>query len=121
MKLFNLLIAITISVLLFSNTNKLFAGDYPENITSLKNQITAELKDILNTPVYLIYSDKNLNGTIVLTIGINSDGKIIIENVVGENNELNSYVTKKISCKSLWTLTKYAGITFDYVIKFKTS
>ena len=119
MKILKLFTVIIVTVMMFANTNKSFAGDNPKNIESLKNQITNEIKNILNTPVCLNYSNTNLNGTIKLTIGVKNNGKICIYKVDGDNNCLISYVSKKISNKSLWTLTKYAGETFQYLIKFK--
>jgi hypothetical protein len=85
--------------------------------SDLDIQIYEEIKDVLSLPVYLAYSDKNLNGISYVTITVGENGKICICNVRGENKHLNEYLTKKVSSRNLWTDPLFANSKFTYKIK----
>ena len=81
---------------------------------SLGIQLTEEVKAVVNSPVYLAYTDKNLKGEAIVTMKVNSDGKIVIVNVRGKNEFLNEYLSLKISSKNLWADTEFTDKYFRY-------
>ncbi len=85
-------------------------------VQSLNHQIKEEIIDVLNLPVYLSFCDKNITGKATVVITVEPNGKIKLIGVNGTNKVLNSYLSKKISSKNLWTGTKYKGNIFFYEI-----
>lgn len=114
------IIALTLSVIVplsssFAATDPISANTYAD----LNYQITKEVKEMINTPVFLNYVDKNLKGSAFVQISVREDGKIFIEKVAGGNDNLNSYVEKKLNSRNLWTDPKYANSKFVYEIVMK--
>lgn len=85
--------------------------------SDLDIQIYEEIKDVLNKPVYLAFSDKNLIGTSYVTICISDNGKLCVCNVRGENHILNEYIEKKVRSRNLWTDPVFSNSSFTYKIK----
>jgi len=85
-------------------------------VQALNNQIRDEIVDVLNLPVYLSFSDKNITGKAKVVITVEPNGKIKLVGVNGTNKVLNSYLSKKISSRNLWTGTNYKGNVFIYEI-----
>lgn len=114
------ILALTLSVIVplsstFAATDPISANTY----TDLNYQITKEVKEMINTPVFLNYVDKNLKGSAFVQISVREDGKIFIDKVVGGNESLNSYVEKKLNSRNLWTDPKFAKSKFIYEIVMK--
>jgi hypothetical protein len=93
-----------------------FADPIDLKITALGHQIKGEIVDVMNLPVYLKYTDKNLNGSVDVLIAVQENGKINIININGDNKNLNNYVFNKIATRNMWTDTKYKGKMFRYRI-----
>ncbi len=115
-----LIIALTFSIIVpfsssFAATDPVYVNTYAD----LNYQIKKEIKEMVNTPLLLYYSDKNLKGTSYVLINVREDGKIFIDKVAGGNVFLNSYVAKKLNSRNLWTDPKYAKSTFVYKIVMK--
>lgn len=91
----------------------------PSTLSSLEAQIHQEIVDVLKTPLWLNYQDKNLKGDVNVVIAVGKNGKVSLVSVKGENNVLNSMVGNKIKSRNLWTDTKYAGKTFIYKVVSK--
>jgi len=85
-------------------------------VQSLNHQIKEEIVDVLNLPVYLSFCDKNITGKATVIITVEPNGKIKLVGVNGANKILNSYLSKKISSRNLWTGTNYKGNVFIYEI-----
>jgi hypothetical protein len=85
--------------------------------SDLDIQIFEEIKDVLNLPVYLAFSDKNLKGLSYVTVSIGDNGKICVCNVKGENHILNDYLGKKVSSRNLWTDPSFSKLTFTYKVR----
>ena len=85
--------------------------------SDLDIQIYEEIKDVLNLPVYLAFSDKNLKGVSYVTLFVGDNGKICVCNVKGENDILNEYLSKKVSSRNLWTDPAFSNVTFTYKIR----
>ncbi|MBN1634808.1 MAG: hypothetical protein JW917_11635 [Ignavibacteria bacterium] len=85
--------------------------------SDLDIQIYEEIKDVLNEPVYLAYSDKNLKGISFVTVNIADNGKIYVSYIRGENHILNEYLSKKVSSRNLWTDPVYSNSSFTYKIR----
>lgn len=85
--------------------------------SDLDIQIYEEIQDVLNLPVYLAYSDKNLNGISYVTLTVGENGKICVCNVRGENRLLNEYLTKKVSSRNLWTDPAFVNSKFTYKVR----
>jgi len=83
---------------------------------SLNSQIYKEIKEVLDLPVYLAFEDKNLKGDAFVTIQVDSNGKLLIAGIHGNNQMLNKFLKSKISSKNLWTPAKYAKQYFRYRI-----
>lgn len=94
-------------------------GNEPVKISDLKIQIQKELVDVLKTPTWLNFQDKNISGETKVTITVQKNGKISLKSVAGESNFLNHMVTHKIESLNLWTDTKYAGTDFTYRVVSK--
>jgi hypothetical protein len=88
----------------------------PSAFNNLKVQVQKEVVDVLNTPVWLNFQDKNLNGESNVILIVEENGKISLKSTEGENNALNTMVSNKIKTLNLWADTKYAGKTFSYKI-----
>lgn len=115
-----LIIAVTLSVIVpISNSFAVTDPVYVNTYADLNYQIKKEIKEMINTPISLFYSDKNLNGTTYVMISVREDGKIFIDKVIGGNAILNSYLAKKLNSRNLWTDPKYAKSTFFYKIVMK--
>jgi hypothetical protein len=121
MKKTKLIIATILLTVTFVSTG--FANDggndkmlTAKTVISLNNQIYDEILNVLNLPVYLAYTDKNLKGDAYVTMTVNKEGKLVIAKIFGENDILNSYLNSKISSKNLWTPQKYANSYFRYNI-----
>jgi len=91
----------------------------PLKENDLKYQISNEIKDKLNTPVYISYTNKDLTGKVSCRMNVGENGKISITEVRSSNKNLNEYVTKKIKTLNLWTGTAYSGKSYTYTINFK--
>ena len=85
----------------------------------LKYQIANELREKLNTPVYISYMNKDLKGLVSCKMSVSSNGKINITDVQSSNKTLNEYVTKKIKTLNAWTGTDYSGKSYSYTLNFK--
>jgi hypothetical protein len=94
------------------------AGPIDTKTQSLNIQIKEEIIDVLNLPVYLSYSDKNLEGKASVYVLVGENGKIAVCGITGPNKSLNSYLKKKISTRNLWTNTVYKGDVFKYEINY---
>jgi len=94
------------------------AGPIDTKSQSLNNQIKEEIVSVLNLPVYLSYSDKNLEGKATVYVRVTENGKIAVSGVTGSNKSLNSYLKKKISSRNLWTGTDYKGKIYKYEIDY---
>lgn len=90
-----------------------------KSVISLNNQLYDEIADVLSLPVYLSYEDKNLKGDAFVTIMVNNDGKLVIANIFGKNENLNNYLQTKIKSRNLWTPQKYAGQYLRYKVHVK--
>lgn len=90
-----------------------------KSVIALNNQLRTEIKDVLNLPVFLAYEDKNLKGDAIVTMKVNTDGKLVIASIFGKNETLNKYLRSKISSKNLWTPQKYANQYLRYTIHIK--
>jgi hypothetical protein len=102
----------------FTSAGFAVAGPKVSKTQSLNNQIKEEIISVLNLPVYLSYSDKNLEGKANVYIQVGENGKIAVSGITGANKTLNSYLKKKISSRNLWTNTAYKGNVFKYEINF---
>ena len=91
----------------------------PNTLNSLNNQLFAEVKSALSTPVYLTFSDKNISGIATITYTVLENGKITVLRVVGENSTLNEYLAKKLNEQNLWTDQKFSGTFFTYSVVSK--
>ena len=91
----------------------------PLKENDLKHQISTEIKDKLNTPVYISYMNKDLKGNVSCRMNVGQNGKISVSDVTSSNKKLNEYVTKKIKTLNLWTGTAYSGKSYTYTINFK--
>ncbi len=109
-----------VAAVLIGFTSAGFASIGPIDTKSqlLNNQIKEEIVSVLNSPVYLSYSDKTLEGKSTIFVRVNENGKIAVSNVSGSNKVLNSYLKKKISSRNLWTDTAYKGKVFKYEIDY---
>lgn len=85
----------------------------------LKHQILNEMKDKLNTPVYISYTNKDLSGKVSCKMNVDKDGKITLADVKSPNKNLNEYLIKKISSLNLWTSAEYSGKSYSFLINFK--
>jgi hypothetical protein len=121
-KMKNLKLFLVVAVLI-GFTSAGFAEAVPKisKTQSLNNQIKDEIVSVLNLPVYISYSDKNLEGKATVYIQVNENGKINVAGITGVNKSLNSYLMKKISSRNLWTGTAYRGMIFKYEIKYVQS
>lgn len=115
---FKIITLISIAVLFTAGIVKADNNE-PSTLSSLGAQIHKEIVDVLNTPLWLNYQDKNLKGDVNVVIAIDKNGKVSLLEVNGENNVLNSMVANKIKSRNLWTDTKYAGKTFIYKVVSK--
>lgn len=88
----------------------------PATVNDLNNQIFEEIQNILQTPLYLNYTDKNLKGETYITISVIKDGKISVTDAKGENEMLNRYVIRKIESRNMWTDPAYTGKSFTFKI-----
>lgn len=86
---------------------------------SLNSQLYKEIKEVLDLPVYLAYSDKNLKGDAFVTIKVDTNGKLVIASIQGNNQTLNKFLQSKISSRNLWTPVKYAKQYFRYRVHSK--
>ena len=93
-----------------------YSGPKDQKVSSLGMQIKHEIVDVMNLPVYLKFSDKNLEGIVNVLISVSENGKINVVNVTGSNKDLNDYVYAKISSRNMWTDTKYTGNLFKFAI-----
>lgn len=90
----------------------------PSTNVELKSQIQKEMFDVLNSEITLYFKDKFLDGQTYITLEVADNGKIIIKNISGDNNSLNSLIEKRFLTKNLWTDTKFKGKTFTYKIVY---
>jgi hypothetical protein len=104
----------------FTSAGFASTGPIDTKSQSLNNQIKEEIVSVLSLPVYLSYSDKNLEGKSTIFVRVNENGKIVVSGVTGLNKTLNSYLKKKISSKNLWTDTAYKGKVYKYEISYLT-
>ena len=111
------LIVVIVSLILIPYAFAKTDGNDEANLNSLKVQLQQEIKDVLHSPVYLSYSDKDLKGTSFVTLKVNNSGKFEIIKVTGKNDELNSLISKKINSKNLWTPKKYANKYFSFKVE----
>jgi len=88
----------------------------PAKLSDLKFQIQKELVDVLKTPTWLNFQNKDMTGETSVTITVQKNGKISLKSVAGESNYLNHMVSHKIESLNLWTDTKYAGTDFTYKV-----
>jgi hypothetical protein len=116
MKNFKLIIPAVIGVLMLFLSTAFVRADNnePSTISDLKYQIEKEILDVFRSPISLYFEDKNINGEAYVTIGVQENGKIIVESVSGSNNILNALLEKRISTRNLWTDTKFSGRDFVY-------
>ena len=117
MKKLNLFLAAAV-LIGFISSGFAFAGPKDFKYQSLNNQIKEEILDVLSLPVYLSYSDKNLEGKANVFVQVNENGKISVARITGSNKMLNAYIMKKISSRNLWTGTDYKGNLFKYEINY---
>jgi len=114
------LILITLFITGLISAGFSYSNPKDQRLTSLGQQIKSEIVDVMNLPVYLKYSDKNLDGIVNVLICVSENGKINVVNVTGENKDLSDYVYTKISSRNMWTDTKYTGNLFRYTINMYT-
>lgn len=87
-------------------------------VQSLNQQIKQELVELVNSPVYLSFCNRNLVGKSNVFVTVDTNGKIMIVCALGTNKCLNCYLKKKLSSRNLWTSPVYKGIVFKYEINF---
>jgi hypothetical protein len=116
----NKLKIILITALFIGFTSAGFANSHPDisKVQSLNLQIKEEIVEVLNLPVYLSFTDKNLSGKANVVIIVGENGKILLAGVNSTNKILNEYLRKKIASRNLWTSTKYKGLIFKYEIEY---
>ncbi|MCX6160487.1 MAG: hypothetical protein NTV87_04005 [Ignavibacteriae bacterium] len=86
------------------------------NVSDLNTQIFFEIKNVLSTPLYLNFTDKNIKGETTVILLVDKNGKIVISGIKGENDLLNNQVQHKIESRNMWTDTKFSGNTFTIVV-----
>jgi len=114
------LVKILILLAVFTTLPFAYAGAIdknPSTVNDLDIQIYKEIKDVLNEPVFLSYTDKNLKGDAIVTIYVQENGKIVVRDVKGTNSILNEYLMKKVKTRNMWTDTSFANSVFTYKVK----
>jgi hypothetical protein len=120
MKNFKTKIIALIAVAIIFSTGIVRAGNNePLKMSDLNVQIYKELAEVLRTPTWLNFKDKNIAGETSVTITIENSGKIVLKSINGESNFLNNMVSHKIESLNLWTDPKFAGSDFTYKIVSK--
>lgn len=120
MKNFKTKILALIAVAIIFSAGIVKAGNNePLKLSDLNVQIYKELADVLKSPTWLNFQDKNLVGETKVIITVENNGKIVLKSINGEYNTLNHMVTHKIESLNLWTDPKFAGTDFTYKIVSK--
>ncbi len=89
------------------------------NTSDLRIHIYKELVDILKSPLWLNFQDKNLKGETEVIICVCRTGKIMLKSVEGENQVLNNMVSHKFNSLNLWTATNFADNSFSFKVVSK--
>ena len=87
--------------------------------SDLKIHIYKELVNILKTPLWLNFQDKNIKGESEVTICVCKTGKIVLKQIEGENNVLNTMIAHKFNSLNLWTDTNFKDNSFTFRIVSK--
>lgn len=113
------LIIITAAVVVFSATLLKADNISAANTSDLRIHIYKELVDVLKSPTWLNFQNKNLNGETEVTICVCRSGKIVLKAVEGDNQILNNMITHKFNSLNLWTDTNFADQSFNFKIVSK--
>jgi len=113
------LIIITVAVVVFSATLLKADNISAANTSDLRIQIYKELVDVLKSPVWLNFQDKNIKGETEVTICVCRTGKIVLKSVDGDNQTLNKMITNKFNSLNLWTDTYFSDQSFSFKIVSK--
>ncbi|MFA7361414.1 MAG: hypothetical protein WC139_10300 [Candidatus Kapaibacterium sp.] len=89
------------------------------NTSDLRIHIYKELVDILKSPVWLNFQNKNLKGETEVAIFVSRSGKIVLKSVNGENQVLNNMITHKFNSLNIWTATNFADQSFNFKVVSK--
>lgn len=119
MKNIKVLIIIMAAVLMLPFISAKADNISPGNVTDLNIHIYKEINQVLQTPVNLKFQDKNISGIAYISLTVREDGKIVIQNINGENNILNDMIKTKIETRNMWTDPIFQGKTFEYKVKCK--
>lgn len=107
-------------VAVFFSANLLKADNISSASTSdLRIHIYKELVDILKSPTWLNFQDKNLKGETEVTICVCRTGKIVLKSVEGENQVLNNMINHKFNSLNLWTSTNFADQSYNFKVVSK--
>ena len=93
-------------------------GDRSAKTSELNYQLANEIKEVLKTPL-LVYSDRDLNGNIEVTVKVEETGKINFLKIDSENISLEKNALTKLNSLNLWTGPDLSGIEFKYEVKFR--
>lgn len=113
------IIIITVAVVVFSASLLKADNISAANTSDLRIHIYKELVDILKSPMWLNFQDKNLKGETEVTICVCRTGKIVLKSVEGENHVLNNMITHKFNSLNLWTDTNFADKSFNFKVVSK--
>ena len=113
------LFALTVTAVILSASVLKADNISAANVSDLRIHIYKELVDILKSPTWLNFQDKNLKGETEVTICVCRSGKIVLKSVEGDNHILNNMVTHKFNSLNLWTDTNFADQSFNFKIVSK--
>lgn len=113
------LFVFTVIAVIFSATQLKADNISAANTSDLRIHIYKELVEILKSPMWLNFQDKNLKGETEVTICVCHSGKIVLKSVDGENQILNNMITHKFNSLNLWTATNFADQSYIFKVVSK--
>lgn len=112
-------LTLIIAALMFSAGIEIQAKALPAGTAAeLRHQVNHEISDVLKT-TFLKYCTADLNGTVIVEMSVNENGKLYVKGIKGENHNLRECLYSKLSTLNLWTSPDLSDTVLRYKINYR--